>query len=528
MPTETEAVKRAGAKYRVLGYLAAPASLLALLFLGSCAHAAGFGSLSETGFYRGGYVTEQGMTSGSWTGASGKLTGVSARMKAETGCSGDFKAKAWAGGTSYDSDVTWLSLDATADAVMFEFTDGPDLEDVTSIDIGVPVPNTTGHACWLGGAENWKNAWGYSSSNTWPGGAIYPYNLNGDAAFLAWDTPECGDGSYMWPEGCDDGDTADGDGCSASCEIESGWTCQGAFTSVCWEIDPTPPTPPVPQNVRATPYMPPHGGWMLLSSINAPSGSLLDDPDGYFSALTNVPALSTSLPDAEAWQAQVAEPGGESSPLCSDTGGLTNLTDRYKGLIFSPYVAGCDALVEGEQYRWRARARYGAENGYGPWSQWADWYAAPDSMAGRNGATWGISVPNNPPDCSLWGGLYLSGDEDDGLACAWTWTAWLLKPSPAGIGEIFRALVEQVASTRPLSYVLSPFEDFADGLGDADECDVPDIGVPNSDIEIKICDGTELAGDVFASDRVQNSVVGIGAFAVLTGLAALVVAMLMW
>lgn len=35
----------------------------------------------------------------------------------------------------------------------------------------------------------------------------------------------CGDGIYISGELCEDGDTADGDGCSSTCTVESGWKC---------------------------------------------------------------------------------------------------------------------------------------------------------------------------------------------------------------------------------------------------------------------------------------------------------------
>ena len=35
----------------------------------------------------------------------------------------------------------------------------------------------------------------------------------------------CGDGDITGDEECDDGNTADGDGCSALCEVEDGWDC---------------------------------------------------------------------------------------------------------------------------------------------------------------------------------------------------------------------------------------------------------------------------------------------------------------
>jgi cysteine-rich repeat protein len=43
---------------------------------------------------------------------------------------------------------------------------------------------------------------------------------------------ECGDGILQGDEVCDDGNSFDGDGCSATCTIEGGWTCSGT-PSVC-------------------------------------------------------------------------------------------------------------------------------------------------------------------------------------------------------------------------------------------------------------------------------------------------------
>jgi len=43
----------------------------------------------------------------------------------------------------------------------------------------------------------------------------------------------CGDGLIRGDEGCDDGNTHDQDGCSASCAVEYGWTCAGLGPSVC-------------------------------------------------------------------------------------------------------------------------------------------------------------------------------------------------------------------------------------------------------------------------------------------------------
>jgi len=46
----------------------------------------------------------------------------------------------------------------------------------------------------------------------------------------------CGNGAREGTEQCDDGDTISGDGCSASCTIESGWNCNSATPNVCTPI----------------------------------------------------------------------------------------------------------------------------------------------------------------------------------------------------------------------------------------------------------------------------------------------------
>jgi cysteine-rich repeat protein len=47
----------------------------------------------------------------------------------------------------------------------------------------------------------------------------------------------CGNGVISGPEACDDGDIDSGDGCAASCQIESGWICSGQ-PSVCTPLIP--------------------------------------------------------------------------------------------------------------------------------------------------------------------------------------------------------------------------------------------------------------------------------------------------
>ncbi len=47
--------------------------------------------------------------------------------------------------------------------------------------------------------------------------------------------PVCGNGIIEGGEECDDGDTVDGDGCSASCTVEPGWSCEGQPSSCTYE-----------------------------------------------------------------------------------------------------------------------------------------------------------------------------------------------------------------------------------------------------------------------------------------------------
>lgn len=51
-----------------------------------------------------------------------------------------------------------------------------------------------------------------------------------------WAPPVCGNGHVQASEACDDGNHTDGDGCSKSCAIESGFACSGS-PSACADVD---------------------------------------------------------------------------------------------------------------------------------------------------------------------------------------------------------------------------------------------------------------------------------------------------
>ncbi|MFS8068731.1 MAG: DUF4215 domain-containing protein, partial [Byssovorax sp.] len=48
--------------------------------------------------------------------------------------------------------------------------------------------------------------------------------------------PACGDGIKSVGEACEDGNTADGDGCTSTCQVQTGYTCNAATPSVCTTI----------------------------------------------------------------------------------------------------------------------------------------------------------------------------------------------------------------------------------------------------------------------------------------------------
>ncbi|MEM6640720.1 MAG: DUF4215 domain-containing protein [Pseudomonadota bacterium] len=83
----------------------------------------------------------------------------------------------------------------------------------------------------------------------------------------------CGNGLVEINEQCDDGNTAGGDGCSASCEVEAGFTCDNEpdSPSVCELI-------PEGCNTTVT-AIPDNNGTGVSSSIAMPAGGNLDDLD---------------------------------------------------------------------------------------------------------------------------------------------------------------------------------------------------------------------------------------------------------
>lgn len=90
----------------------------------------------------------------------------------------------------------------------------------------------------------------FGYAGDFPSGEIGYYSLSQPNVTYSFDGPlvsvcstVCGDGVVTDDEGCDDGNDVGGDGCSATCTVESGYTCANApgAASVCTEDPPDPP-----------------------------------------------------------------------------------------------------------------------------------------------------------------------------------------------------------------------------------------------------------------------------------------------
>lgn len=89
----------------------------------------------------------------------------------------------------------------------------------------------TGGSTMTDGSGNWA-----PNGGTVPAGTWYFYATSDACSTSIPDTNNphviaasavCGNGAVESGEACDDGNTADGDGCSAACAVESGWSCGG-------------------------------------------------------------------------------------------------------------------------------------------------------------------------------------------------------------------------------------------------------------------------------------------------------------
>ena len=97
-----------------------------------------------------------------------------------------------------------------------------------------------------------------------------PVTASGCVSFIELD---CGDGVQHTFEGCDDGNTVDGDGCDHDCKVEANWACvivdRYQPVQCTYHPPPPPPTTPPPMTELANPcFDPSGGGWTSFNSGN--------------------------------------------------------------------------------------------------------------------------------------------------------------------------------------------------------------------------------------------------------------------
>ena len=80
------------------------------------------------------------------------------------------------------------------------------------------------------------NAEGCDDGNTVPGDGCSPLCQREPACNAGQCTSVCGDGVVVAGEDCDDGNLSNGDGCSASCQVEDGYTCARAAATLALPI----------------------------------------------------------------------------------------------------------------------------------------------------------------------------------------------------------------------------------------------------------------------------------------------------
>jgi cysteine-rich repeat protein len=78
----------------------------------------------------------------------------------------------------------------------------------------------------------------------------------------------CGNGEVERGEACDDSNQVDGDGCSAGCAIEAGWTCAAGSPSVCQQVT-GPRARVVINEVKARPFGDDANDWLELINLES-------------------------------------------------------------------------------------------------------------------------------------------------------------------------------------------------------------------------------------------------------------------
>lgn len=130
---------------------------------------------------------------------------------------------------SLDARITTLSDNIAHDLDQTEAVTGavgtPRGADVFHGPSSAPATGNGVGTLWM---SHWMVASWETDSDQWIG---LPDEFNGAECDFT-----CGNGAIECSEQCDDGDEDAGDGCSATCTIESGWSCDGADPTVCSEV----------------------------------------------------------------------------------------------------------------------------------------------------------------------------------------------------------------------------------------------------------------------------------------------------
>lgn len=182
----------------------------------------------------------------------------------------------------------------------------------------------------LGGEEGFTGSDGGSVSGSWGQSQVDLYGLAypGDTVQLRFDLgtdgcnglvgwyvdnvhvyscsdevlPFCGDGLLDLGESCDDGNMANGDGCSSSCAVESGWVC----------------TDPMPSNPNGTNLI---ADWSFENSFN--SGEWTP-----FSTFGGVAGFPLCTPDNGCSVTSLARTGSSLVWIGGLSGGVTSTVDQ--------------------------------------------------------------------------------------------------------------------------------------------------------------------------------------------------------
>jgi len=157
-----------------------------------------------------------------------------------------------------NSDKTWANAKTACAAYSGSYLASLTSASETNTMTGLTLLDTE---TWIGlndqtleGTYVWDHGETYSYTNWVSGepndsgdctflGAASTYRWSDNSCAVAKDylceyslTATCGNGTRENAEACDDGNTTNGDGCSSSCTVQSGWSCAGAAPTVCSEV----------------------------------------------------------------------------------------------------------------------------------------------------------------------------------------------------------------------------------------------------------------------------------------------------